>query len=197
MSHEKLLIQKCKNGDVEAFEQLIESYQKKVFGIAFRMLGNTEDASDVAQEVFLKVFKSITNFKEESSLSTWIYRIATNVCLDEIRKRKKATVVSINSTIQLEDGEIDMQVEDQGPHPDEIVERKELENEVKKAIERLNNEHKIVIILRDIQGLSYDEIADILQCSLGTVKSRINRARNSLKNILLKRKELLNDYNVK
>jgi RNA polymerase sigma-70 factor (ECF subfamily) len=196
VDQEKLLIQKCKNGDIPSFEILIESYQKKVFNIAYRMLSNADDASDVAQEVFLKVFKSIANFKEESSLSTWIYRITTNVCLDEMRRRKKTAVISMNSTIQLGDGEIDIQIEDESLHPDEIVEEKELKDEVKKAIESLNDEHKIVIILRDINGLSYDEIANTLQCSLGTVKSRINRARNSLKSILLKREELFKNYRV-
>ncbi|WHH59938.1 sigma-70 family RNA polymerase sigma factor [Petroclostridium sp. X23] len=192
MSQEKMMVQKCKGGDMAAFEQLIENYQKKVFNIAYRILGNPDDASDMAQEVFLKVYKSISNFKEESSLSTWIYRIATNVCLDEVRKRKKAAVVSINSTIQLEDGEINVQMEDEGPGPDQLVEEKELREEVRKAIESLNDEHKVAIILRDINGFSYEEISNILQCSLGTVKSRINRARNALKNILLKERNFSN-----
>jgi RNA polymerase sigma-70 factor (ECF subfamily) len=190
MDQEKILIQKCKNGDIHSFELLIESYQSKVFNIAYRMLGNAEDASDVAQEVFLKIFKSISTFKEEASLSTWIYRIATNVCLDEIRKRKKENIISMNSTIQLEDGELNIQMETTDPRPDEILEEKELRDEVKDAIGCLKDEHKIVIILRDINGFSYEDISNILNCPLGTIKSRINRARNSLKNILLKRKEL-------
>lgn len=190
MDQEKQLIKKCKEGDISSFELLIESYQQKVYNIALRMLGSQEDASDVAQEVFIKIYKSISNFKEESSLSTWIYRIATNVCLDELRKRKKAKFVSIDTPVQLEDGEVSMQMEDQGLQPDELVTQKELKEEVQKAISSLKDDHKIVIILRDINGYSYEEIADILGCTLGTVKSRINRARNSLKDILLERKEL-------
>lgn len=185
MSQEKILIQKCKSGDIYAFEQLIQGYQKKVFNIAYRILGDIDDASDMSQEVFIKVYKSITNFKEESSLSTWIYRIATNTCLDEVRRKKKAASISMSSTIQLEDGEITIQVEDSKPGPDELIAQKETREEINKAIESLNEEHKAVIVLRDIQGLSYEEISSVLQCSLGTVKSRINRARSSLKNILI------------
>lgn len=196
MSEEKALIRKCKNGDINSFELLIEQYQKKVFNIAFRMMGNQEDASDIAQEVFIRVYKSIKNFKEESSLSTWIYRIATNVCLDELRKRKKNNIISINSTLQLDDSELTLELEDPGDRPDELLQKKELCREIQEAIECLNEEHKAVIVLRDINGLSYEEISKILQCSLGTVKSRINRARSSLKSILLKSKEHFDQYNV-
>ncbi len=196
MDTERQLVQKCKNGDIRSFELLIESYQKKIFNIAFRMLGNQEDALDVTQEVFIKIYKSISSFKEESSLSTWIYRIATNVCLDELRKRKKTKMVSMDSPIQLNGGEINVQMQDQGLHPDELIEQKELKTQIKKAINCLKDEHKIVIILRDINGYSYEEISKIMECSLGTVKSRINRARNSLKSILLKKKELYSHYDV-
>lgn len=194
--NEKELIQKCKEGDIDSFELLIESYQQRVYNIALRMLGNKEDASDIAQEVFIKIYKSIAGFKEEASLSTWIYRIATNVCLDELRKRKKTKVISIDSTIQLEDSEVSMQMPDERPQPDELLTQKELKQEVQKAINDLKEEHKTVIILRDINGYSYEEIAKILDCTLGTVKSRINRARNTLKNILIKREELLSENSV-
>ena len=193
---EKALIQKCKQGDIDSFEMLIECYQQKVYNIALRMLGNKEDASDIAQEVFIKVYKSIGGFKEEASLSTWIYRIATNVCLDELRKRKKTKIVSIDSTIQLEESEVSMQMPDERPQPDELLTQKELKQEVQKAINNLKEEHKTVIILRDINGYSYEEIAKILDCTLGTVKSRINRARNALKSILIKKEELLSENNV-
>jgi len=196
MLDEKRLIKKCKNGDIEAFEKLIEGYQKKVYNIAYRMVQNQEDASDIAQEVFIKVFKSIVHFKEESSFSTWLYRITVNVCLDELRKRKKTNVISINSVIQAENSEFTMQLEDTGKRPEEILEEKELRSEINRAINKLSDDHRLVIQLRDIYGLSYEEISDILQCSLGTVKSRINRARNSLKNILLKKKEHLETNNV-
>ncbi len=190
MDDEKRSIEKSKNGNIEAFEQLIEPYQKKVFNIALRMMGNQEDASDAAQEVFIKIYKSISGFREESSFNTWVYRIATNVCLDELRKRKRMNVVSTDSLIQLTDGEVNVQVEDKGLSPDKILEKKELIEEVKEALNHIKHEHKQVIVLRDIQGYSYKEISSIMQCSEGTVKSRINRARNAVKDILLKKRNI-------
>lgn len=190
MEDEKKLVQKCKKGDIESFELLIANHQKKIFNIAFRMLRNTEDASDIAQEVFLKAYKSISKFKETSSFSTWIYRIAVNTCIDEIRKRKKVVLYSLDSTIQSEDGELPAQWEDEGPRPDTIVENREMKSAVKKAVESLSEDHKTIIVLRDMDGFSYEEISELLDCSLGTVKSRINRARKALKDILLEQGEL-------
>jgi len=192
---ENVLIEISKKGDISAFEELIETYQNKVFNIAYSMLNNYEDANDVAQEVFIRVYKSIKNFKGESSFSTWLYRITTNVCLDELRKRKNKNVVSIDEDIPFDDGEVTRQIVDDGPTPDIIAEKKEVREIVNEAIGQLSEEHKTVIILRELQGLSYEEISKIINCPQGTVKSRINRARSALKNILKSKKELFNkDY---
>ncbi len=192
---ENVLIEISKKGDISAFEELIETYQNKVFNIAYSMLNNYEDANDVAQEVFIRVYKSIKNFKGESSFSTWLYRITTNVCLDELRKRKNKNVVSIDEDIPFDDGEVTRQIVDDGPTPDIIAEKKEVREIVNEAIGQLSEEHKTVIILRELQGLSYEEISKIINCPRGTVKSRINRARSALKNILKSKKELFNkDY---
>lgn len=192
---EKDLLLKARNGDVEAFEMIIEDYQKKVFNIALRMIGNHDDASELAQEVFIRIYKSIKNFKGESSLSTWIYRITTNVCLDELRKRKNKNVVSLDEDVKHEDGEIKRQVEDTGPTPDIIAEKNEIRRVVKEAILSLPEDQRTVIILRDIQGFSYDEIAKIMNCPEGTVKSRINRSRQILRDRLKPKLELLKgDY---
>jgi len=188
---EKDLIEKAQKMDVQAFEQLVEKYQKKVFNIAFSMLNNMDDASDISQEVFIKAFKSIKHFKQNSSFSTWLYRITVNTCLDELRKRKnKSNVFSIDQVIHLESGEVTRQLEDDRPTPDSMVENNELRALVRDSISQLSDELKEVIILRDINGLSYDDIADMLDCPLGTVKSRINRARNALKEILKRKIEL-------
>lgn len=194
---EKLLLERSKSGDIEAFERLIENYQKKVFNIALRMVGNYDDASDLAQEVFIRVYRSIKNFKEQSSFSTWIYRITTNVCLDELRKRKNKNVVSLDEDIKFDDSGIKRQVEDDKPIPEAIVERDEVRKVVSDAINSLSDEHRTAIILRDIQGFSYDEISKITNCPEGTVKSRINRARQALKEILKTKRELLNEDYVK
>lgn len=195
--NEKLLVSKAKAGDVAAFEQLIEAYQKKVYNLALRMTGNQEDAADLAQEAFIRVFRSISGFKEQSSFSTWIYRITTNVCLDEIRKRKNRKVISIDEDIHMDDGEMKRQIVSDDPLPDKMAERAELRNIVNDAINSLPEDQKVVITLRDLNGLSYEEIAQVLGIPGGTVKSRINRARQALRNVLLSRTELLTDDCVK
>ena len=190
IENEGQLIAKAKTGDIEAFEQLIEGYQKKVFNIALKTIGNYDDASELAQEALIRVFKSIKTFKEESSFSTWIYRITTNVCLDELRKRKNRKVISIDENINHEDNEIKVQIEDDKPTPDIAAEKNELKRVVNSAIQCLSDEHRTMIVLRDIEGFSYEEIARFAKCPEGTVKSRINRARQALKGLLKKKKEL-------
>lgn len=196
-SNEQILLERSKAGDIAAFEMLIEAYQKKIFNLAFRMIGNYDDAGDLAQEAMIRIFKSISNFKEQSSLSTWIYRITTNVCLDEIRKKKNRKVLSLDEEIHAEDGDMQRQIMSDDPLPDELMEKEELRQIISNAIESLPEDQRLVITLRDIQGLSYDEIAKVLDCPAGTVKSRINRARFALKNVLISKRELLNEEYVK
>lgn len=191
------LVRKAKQGDIQAFEKLINKHQKRVYNIALRMLQNPEDAYDISQEVFIRVFKSMKEFREEASFSTWIYRIAKNACLDELRKRKKRNIVSLDENMEFEEGTVKRQIEDEAPGPDILYESKELKDIVKLALRHLSNDHRLVIVLRDLQGFSYDEIAKILDCPEGTVKSRINRARKALKDILESKMELLSDDYVK
>lgn len=195
--NEKLLLERAKKGEVEAFELLIERYQKKVFNIALKMLGNYDDASELAQEAFIKIYKSIKGFKEESSFSTWVYRIATNVCLDELRKRKNRKLTYLDEVIQSEDGDLKREIADQGLSPDAIAEQKELKRALNQAILSLSEEHRVVLIMRDLHGMTYEEIAKVTKCPEGTVKSRINRARLSLKETLYKNKELFSEKYVK
>lgn len=195
--NENILLEKAKAGDISAFEQLIECYQRKIYNIALRIVGNYDDANDLAQEVLIRIFKSIGSFKQQSSFSTWIYRITTNVCLDEIRKRKNRKVISLDEEIKLDDGEMKRQIVSDDPLPEDMAEKSEMRKIVNDAINRLSEEHKIVIVLRDIQGFSYEEISQIIKCPEGTVKSRINRARQVLKNILQSKRELLYEEYVK
>ena len=196
-NNEKLLLERSKAGDIAAFEMLVEAYQKKIFNLAYRITGNYDDAGDLAQEALIRIFKSIANFKEQSTFSTWVYRITTNVCLDDIRKKKNRRVLSLDEEIHVEDGEMKRQIMSDDPLPDEIAEREELRSIVSSAIDSLPEEQRLVISLRDIQGLTYDEIAEVLDCPSGTVKSRINRARQALKNVLLTKRELLSEEFVK
>ena len=197
MENEHNLLKKAKSGDIEAFENLIEGYSKKVFNIAFRMLGNYEDANELAQEVFIKIFKGLKNFKEESTFSTWVNRITTNTCLDEIRKRKNKMNISLDEELQLDTGEVHLQIVDNSPSPEQLYEQKEMKNTVMQALDRLSGEHRAVIVLRELQELNYDEISLILKCPVGTVKSRINRARQELREILLNKRELITKEYVK
>lgn len=173
---EKMLIHRCKKGDLAAFEILIFHYQKKTYNIALGLVGNVEDAKDIAQDTFIKAFKSMDTFKEKSLFSTWLYRITINTSKDFLRKRKNSMAVEDINEI----GDI----KDKGLEPLEQLEQIEERKRVMKSLRQLNEEYKDVIILRDLHGFSYQEIADILVINLGTVKSRISRGRYQLRDIL-------------
>ena len=186
---EKELVRLLKKGDRDAFNQLIGEYQNKVINIAYGMLSDTDDALDASQEVFIKVFKSIGSFKEDSALSTWIYRICANVCKDFLRKRMRAgKTVSIYAADD-DDNEI-MQIADSASTPEELSEQSELQGLIRKAMDELGEEARTVLVLCDIEGMSYDEIAVILKLPVGTVKSRINRARAALRKKISEMREL-------
>lgn len=196
--HESELILKCKNGNIEAFEQLVLKYQRQIYTVAYRFMGNHEDASDLAQEAFIKAYKSIDRFRGDSSLKTWLYHIVSNVCRDELRKRKKAQILSLDAPITTDEGEFSRQTEDWTYSPDLIYESKETQYFIQKALDQLSPDYKAVIILREIQGFSYEEIAQHLDCSLGTIKSRLNRARKAMRNIIMERRELfVEEYRLK
>ena len=194
---ERQLVEKSQQGDIESFELLVKNYQKLAFNIAYRMLGNTEDAADATQDAMIKVYKSMHSFKGNSNFSTWLYRIVTNTCLDELRKRKKDKVFSYDKNIDTKEGELEREIPDTSNITEEIVERKEGLQDLARAINDLPEQHRIVIVLRDVKGFSYEEIAEILDCSQGTIKSRISRARIALKENLQKNMELYKNRYVK
>lgn len=170
------LILRCRDDDSEAFETLIRRYESKIYNLCYYILKNKDDALDASQEVALKIYKAISKFKGDSKFSTWVYRITHNTCIDYVKKRKDDLPYEdvINSETHV-DNKIDG-----------IIEAKELKMELKRCISNLNNDFKTVIILRDINGLSYQEIANVLSIEVGTVKSRLNRAREALKKELIK-----------
>jgi RNA polymerase sigma-70 factor (ECF subfamily) len=183
------LVARSKHGDIDAFEELVCLYERKVFTVTYRLMGNREDASDLAQETFLRAFQSLNGFRGEASFLTWICRIATNVCRDELRKRCRIAADSLDEKITLDDGEVTRQFASTDPGPDEIYEKKELQARIQGFINTLSPEFRLALVLRDIIGYSYEEIARQLECSPGTVKSRISRARNYLKEKLLAERE--------
>lgn len=186
---EKDLIRRAKRGELAAFEALILSHEKMVYNVALRMMNHSEDAKDLSQEVFLKAYKNIGNFDERSAFSTWLYRITMNTCIDEMRRRKGKQVYSLEEELESEDGAMQRQIADAGDTPEESLLRMEEKSEILQALDTLSAEHKSAIILREIRGASYEEIAEIMELPLGTVKSRISRARNQLKEEILRIRE--------
>jgi len=180
------LIKRSRQGDIEAFEQLISKYQQKVYNIAYRLMGNPHDANDLAQEALIKVFKSIKNFRGDASFGTWVYHIIINVCRDELRKRSRYHVSSLDEPFNGEDGPINKEVADLSASPERIYEQKESGEYLQGLINSLNPEYRMVVIMRETLGYSYEEIATELDINLGTVKSRLNRARKYLRDRIMK-----------
>lgn len=183
-----ILLHKAKNGDIYAFEDLISKYEKKVYNTVLRIIRDKEAAKDISQEVFIKVYKSLKNFNEKSKFSTWLYRIAVNTSIDELRKNKnRYNNISLDNP-DPEHGntrQAEFEISGSKDTPEEKLIKKEKIKELYKAINMLQEDQRILILLRDIQGLSYDEISDVTGIKTGTVKSKLNRARNALKELIL------------
>lgn len=194
LENENSLLIKARQGDVLAFEELTSSYYTKVYNICYRMLNNSEDAGEQAQEAFIKAFRYIKDFKGNCSISTWLYRIATNVCLDYLRKNKNRKTVSLEQNTY-EDIKIKDTLISDIPGPEKVAELNAQKEAIKNAMSKMNEKNRIIIILRDFMGLSYDQIAETIDAPVGTVKSRISRARSELRDLLCAGKEhLFTDY---
>lgn len=181
MSDEEL-VEKIKKGDIDAYEEIIKKYENKVCGIIYHMIKNQNDVEDLAQEVFIKVYKNLSKFKGDSSLYTWIYKITVNLCLDEVKKRKN--IIYLDEKLEVEDGELERELPSSDKTQVELYEEKELKEKLHKCIGKLPEKQRVMIVLRDIKGFSYEEISEITSVKLGTVKSQINRARLKLKELL-------------
>lgn len=188
--NEEQLIEASLKGDIEAYEQLIKAYEKKIYALCLHLLKDSEEAYDAAQEVCIKIWKQLGSFKGQSKLSTWIYRMTTNQCLDLLRKHKRKTQ-DISLFIDEEEGKEEKLTEqteiwkDMSHH----MEQKELGEVIHQGISELKEDYRVMIVMRDIEAYSYEEIADILEISIGTVKSRLSRARSALKKIFEQNKE--------
>ncbi|MFW5966603.1 MAG: RNA polymerase sigma factor [Persicimonas sp.] len=177
---EKELVARAQEGDREAFQELVENYQRKVYSICYGMLKNEHDSLDVSQEVFIKVFKYLENFNQNSSFYTWLYRITVNKCIDYIRKQKRRSEVDYDDTIgrtEEVEGDQNIMPSTLGVQPGRAYERKELRSKMLEALDTLSEKHRTILILREVEGLSYEEMADVLDISKGTVMSRLYHAR--------------------
>lgn len=190
MQDEKALIKRIKSGDTAAFSELVLKYEKRAFNFAYRMLKDTHLAEDATQEAFLRVYFKIDTFLGNSSFSTWFYTILNNICLDILRKKSRHPEHLSIEQKNGDDEEFTLEVEDKSAGPYETLQKKDARLVLEKALEELSYEHRSVIVLRDIEGREYEEIAKILNISLGTVKSRLSRARLALRKLLDEEKEL-------
>ena len=181
---EKQIIEKVLAGDNNAFGELVEAYQDKVYNLALRMCGNADDAFDLAQDAFFRAWRGLSGFQFESAFSTWLFRLTSNVCLDWLRAKKRRPTVSL-TTLDDEGEEVQMEIRDPGKSPEELLLAAEDRAAVAKAMNELPVEFREILTLRAIDDLSYTEIAEILHLREGTVKSRLSRARLALRNKLL------------
>ena len=181
---EAQIVRRVLAGDVNAFETLVTEYEKGVYAIAQRMTGNPEDAADMTQETFIKAYNSLQSFRGDSKFSVWLYRIASNVCLDFLRSRSRKPAVSLS--VEDDEGEeTELDIADESQSPELLLERGLTRDAVRRGLQALPPDYKQILLLREIQGLSYEEIADVLQIEVGTVKSRIFRARKRLCTFLI------------
>ena len=187
---DQLNITRAQSGDTAAFNALIRKYEVRAYQYAFRLTRNSEEASDIVAEAFVRIFNALHNFKGQSAFSTWMYRILTNCFLD-IRKRERSRPsTSLESTLQTDDGEMERQIEDPGRTPHQELERNERESRVERAVSVLPEYQRAMIVMYHAEMMSYEDIAAALDLPIGTVKSRLNRARLSLREILVKDEEL-------
>ena len=190
---EQELVARARRGDESAFEALVTENEKRIYNLCRRLTGNQEDAAELTQEAFLNAWRGLGRFQGESSFSTWLYRLATNACIDFLRKEKRRQ--SLSMTVSLDDEEEARQVElpDGRYAPEGALERAEARRAVAEGLERLTLEHRQVLVMREIHGLSYAEIGQVLGLEEGTVKSRIARARGALRKVLTERGNLFGE----
>lgn len=184
--YEKRLLRLSREGDRQAFAEIVEIYKDKIHSLGLRMLGNMQDAEDIAQETFMRVFANLHRYDEQYKISTWIYRIANNLCIDKIRKRKvRSNQFSLDAQIHGTEGlELHDTIHDEEPSPLQQVLQYELQVTVRDAILALTPKYRTIMILRYLEDLSLQEISDIVGLPVATVKTRVHRGREALRKSL-------------
>ena len=180
---ERRLVEVAQRGDVESFNELVRLFEGRVYNLCYRMLGDADSAADAAQDAFLSAFRNLRSFRG-GSFRSWMLRIATNTCYDVLRVRKRRPSVSLDIEADDESASSPLQIADTAESPDDFAQRRELAAAIQDGLTVLPDEQRIVLILSDIQGLAYEEIAQITNCNLGTVKSRLSRGRARLREVL-------------
>ncbi len=186
---ERELIENCKSGDQKAFAEIVLHRQKKVFNMAYRMLGNLEEAKDLAQEVFISVFESIKDLKEEIKFDAWLTQITLNHCRNRwkyLKRRQYFNSDSLEDPIETEEGTMPKAFYDPSDNPETLYEKKMTQEFIQRGLLRLKDDQRELVILRDLQGFSYEEMGELLGLPEGTIKSKLHRARMDLKEVLEK-----------
>ena len=177
--NESELIRAARGGDEAGFEQLVRLHEKKIYNLCLRMCGNAEDAAEAAQDTFLALWRGLEGFREDAALATWLYRLASNACIDLLRRSKRTV-----DGVSLDDEDINLEVRDRAPTPEQHIEGQETRRLLHEGLAALPEDYRQVLVLRELEQLSYDEICKVTALELGTVKSRISRARLMLRNYL-------------
>ena len=185
------LVKRVQTGESQLFEELVLAYQKQVYHLALRMTSNEHDALDISQEAFLRAYSSIQSFRGQSRFYVWLYRLTSNIAIDFLRRRSRKDTLSLNIS---DEDESEYEIPDERFSPERALDKKELRAAVAVALEALPHEYRQIVTLREISGLSYDELADVLELELGTVKSRLSRARKQLCALLLQSGNLSDDF---
>jgi len=185
------LVKRCLSGEKEALEEFVNLFRKPIFNLAYRLCGDRDNAEDIAQESLIRALENLGKFKGESSLYTWLYRITTNTFYDYVRKRKELSYDQLGYDEEGEDRGLDLP--DEEASVEKEFDRKNIQEIVQREIAKIPSHYRTVLVLYDIEGFSYEEICQILQKPLGTVKSRLNRARQMLKQRLEKHRELFEE----
>ena len=180
---ERRLVEVAQRGDVASFNELVRLFEGRVYNLCYRMLGDPDSAADAAQDAFLAAFRNLASFRG-GSFRSWMLRIATNTCYDVLRVRKRRPSVSLDIEADDESASSPLQIADTAESPDDFAQRRELAAAIQQGLTELPDEQRIVLILSDIQGLAYEEIAQITNSNLGTVKSRLSRGRARLREVL-------------
>ena len=196
MQREDELVRRAQSGDLDAFEALVRAHEKTVYTLALRMTNQPQDAEDMAQEAFLKVWRALPDYRWESRFSVWLYRIVSNVCLDWLRRQAKRPTVSLS--VEDDEGEeAERELPDGRQSPERLLEQKLTREAVQRGLETLPDEQRQILLLREIRGLSYEEIGQALALEPGTVKSRLFRARKKLADWLVRDGNIPDSYTSK
>jgi RNA polymerase sigma-70 factor (ECF subfamily) len=186
---ETALIKDAQQGDVHAYNTLVLHYQGQAFNVAYRIMGDDDSAADATQEAFISAFKHIGRFRG-GSFRAWLLRIVTNACYDELRRRKRRPQASLDAVL-VEEGPGHLSLSSHSPSPEQHAQQMELQSAIEECLRGLSDDHRLVTVMADVEGYSYAEIAEVVDAAVGTVKSRLSRARAQMRDCLLGFGELL------